>query len=296
MKTKTGLLFFVLLFCISDISAAANIGGIINQDMTLKTSESPYDLTSNMEIGEGVTVTVEPGVLLNAAGGNIGLFGGSLIIAGTADNKVQIEGGVSFSSAIYKQSTLNVDHCRINGLKYANFMGINLSIKNSEIIRSKGFSGQISIGYPLSDPLIEKNILIGIFGCIGDANNKYLRFTDNIFYGQSGACGTLNMVFLNNSFLSPSLPFAVCNYVFDLKNNYWGTTDIALIEDRIKDRSDTLDCSNRADYQPILLAPHPDTPAFDPEKYTDFPVAQYMTSPNAMADIIRRLQVLSGLR
>ena len=47
------------------------------------------------------------------------------------------------------------------------------------------------------------------------------------------------------------------------KNNYWNTSDPAVIESMIYDRNDDLNIYNYIEYEPFLTAPHPDTPTLN---------------------------------
>ena len=53
-------------------------------------------------------------------------------------------------------------------------------------------------------------------------------------------------------------------------NNYWGTTDVNIINSMIYDKNDSLACYSTINYQPILTTPHPDTPIFE---YNQSPTA-----------------------
>lgn len=47
---------------------------------------------------------------------------------------------------------------------------------------------------------------------------------------------------------------------FRAGNNYWGTTDLSIIESMILDGDDTLQIKGLVNYKPILVKPHTDTP------------------------------------
>jgi hypothetical protein len=71
------------------------------------------------------------------------------------------------------------------------------------------------------------------------------------------------LVLKYNSFLSSdgvviNAPFS--GGPLDVSENYWGTTDINSIENRILDRNDDLNYATYIKYIPVLPAPHPDTP------------------------------------
>jgi hypothetical protein len=56
------LAFSSSLVPISSSSAATTIGGIANSDLVLTKSQSPYSMSSTLQIPAGVKVTVEAGV------------------------------------------------------------------------------------------------------------------------------------------------------------------------------------------------------------------------------------------
>jgi hypothetical protein len=62
MKTTTPLLFFLMFF--GNISAQTNIGGVISTNTTLNPAGSPYIVTNNLLVPQGVQLSIEPGVVL----------------------------------------------------------------------------------------------------------------------------------------------------------------------------------------------------------------------------------------
>ncbi|MCU0679413.1 MAG: hypothetical protein MUC28_03135 [Planctomycetes bacterium] len=70
--------------------------------------------------------------------------------------------------------------------------------------------------------------------------------------------------------------------------NYWGTTDTAVIDAMIYDRSDSSAVVGLINYQPILAAPHPDTPDI---ARPDAPQIDPVTTPTDSA-----AQTISGTK
>jgi hypothetical protein len=46
------------------VSASTEVGGIISTDTTWTLENSPYDITATVQIPEGVTLTIDPGVIV----------------------------------------------------------------------------------------------------------------------------------------------------------------------------------------------------------------------------------------
>ena len=73
MKVKIssllGSLIIVIIISVFSFPAwGTDVGGIIDTDTTWTSGGSPYNITSTVQIKEGVTLTIEPGVVVNGAG------------------------------------------------------------------------------------------------------------------------------------------------------------------------------------------------------------------------------------
>jgi len=72
------LMLFVMGFQVDIIAKAStgtNVSGIIKQDTTWTLEGSPYYLTGDIQIANGVTLTVEPGVTIEGNNNRIRVFG-----------------------------------------------------------------------------------------------------------------------------------------------------------------------------------------------------------------------------
>lgn len=87
---KMSLVASVLLVCLIQLSAQTNVSGILTANTTWTKAQSPYTLTGNVGVQSGVTLTIEPGVVVK---GNYSLqVKGTLIAKGTAGDSVYFQG------------------------------------------------------------------------------------------------------------------------------------------------------------------------------------------------------------
>ena len=82
------LLLFVVLTWSQDI-AATNVSGPIYSNTTWTLAGSPYVMTSTVTVASGVTLTIEPGVVVKASGQFTQLsINGTLYAVGTSTNRI----------------------------------------------------------------------------------------------------------------------------------------------------------------------------------------------------------------
>jgi hypothetical protein len=131
--------------------------------------------------------------------------------------------------------------------------------------------GSFYIHYPTYGASIERNIFLNSSGMHVLTNGSvqvYVR--NNVFYNQTNYAveddanyGDSNIVVEYNSFYSTdriALALDGDNALMSGINNFWNTTDTAIIESMIYDKNDDLECDGYIDYIPFLTEPHPDTP------------------------------------
>jgi len=87
----TLILYFPLLVWgldVPTITTWTNVSGFINSDTTWTLEGSPYIVTGNVMVLEGVALTIEPGVTVKFDTGKILQVNGTLIARGTSENRV----------------------------------------------------------------------------------------------------------------------------------------------------------------------------------------------------------------
>jgi hypothetical protein len=74
------------------VQASTDVSGLITSDTTWTQANSPYSLTAPAGVSEGVTLTIEPGVIVNLNGYSIEVDG-TLQARGTETERIQFNGG-----------------------------------------------------------------------------------------------------------------------------------------------------------------------------------------------------------
>ena len=136
------------------VNAATDVNGIISSDTAWTKAKSPYNLTGNMIIDEGITLNIEAGVTVNLNGYYVRV-NGTLIAKGTStDNIVFNSGSIKFtqSSDSWNAQTGTgniIENSIINSLLATG--GGSPTIINNEITESVTIGG--------NSPIISKNII-----------------------------------------------------------------------------------------------------------------------------------------
>ena len=243
---------------------------ILTQDTTWS-SGSTITLDGEVQVAHGVTLTIEPGAIVNASSqayGAISVFG-SLNVAGTAANKVQLNNvHIRQSGTNTARSHLNISHAIVQGgsimkagggANYGSF-----AFRDSKFSSVEGFY----LWYPTADSFIERNIFEnsdGLFFVVYDINivvrnNVFVKQKGYAISGLNNDLPTSSVLVERNSFLSVDR-VAIAGPV-TASENYFGTTDETVIQAMIYDRNDNLSANYIVNYKPIQNAPHPDTPEY----------------------------------
>jgi PKD repeat protein len=292
MKSLSSILLIVLLVsgfvlvCNLNFGAAQDsteVGGIIQSDVTMSIENSPYSITSTLQIPENVTLKIDPGVTVtfNSTDSPMFLVHGRVEAHGTPSNKVTIIGierSFFFDMAgAPSDCSVSLDYCVLkHGLGICQNIGGSLNLTNSEIIdlADPGWAGGYSWSWGLeSEIYIEHNMFIEVMGFRLDwtKENIYIRY--NLFKGNNGFIldesaefgGQSRAVIKYNTFIGmsePILKFYVGGNQTNMSatENYWGTTNTSLIDSLIIDENDAITIHGFVEYLPLLTEPHPDTP------------------------------------
>jgi hypothetical protein len=259
-----------------------SIGGIISSDTTWAVANSPYKITSTVQIPSGVTLTIEQGVTITMTGtGNMFLLLGTIYAHGTAQAPIIFDGGGSstifgtdpghgngdFEYCVFEHSGELWNRWGQFNLRYSQL--INLTSGSDHAIGGACIKMDGSTG----DCNIEYNQFINTGGIYSYWNNYGMNIRYNLFQGlvsplcNAGGGGTLtpNQMNVNyNSFiditgiilsLEPGF-----SQTIDATNNYWDTTDTSIIDQKIYDGNDDVRIGSYVTYLPILTAPDPSTP------------------------------------
>jgi|GEM_PF-6691476 len=285
LKRLTALSLLALSFILGGASlalASTPVGGILTTDTTWTTAQSPYILGSDVQVAEGCTLTVEPGVHVVGEGRSIRVWGG-LAAIGRADSRIAFDQTTikfEYLSAAPVQARVEMRFCMVTGGAFlpGPYAG-NVNLSDSRIM-DVAPNTVMMINNPSSDCYIERNIFRGTpEWSLSVFAGQSVYFRDNVFYGSYGwAVGRwptseFSTVELTGNTLYP--PIAGSGLVrltlgdaaatIDARGNYWPTTDIVAIPGYIFDRTDDLGCPSFIPYLPVLNGPSSGSPHFDLE-------------------------------
>ncbi|TCS84490.1 Ig-like domain-containing protein [Tepidibacillus fermentans] len=291
------LMLFVMSFqvdIIAQASTGTNVSGIIKQDTTWTLAGSPYYLTGDIQIANGVTLTVESGVIIEGNNNRIRVFGDFEAIGKSNSrivfNDVNIEPGENTPSEQYLIHIENADI--IKGSLYrptGNAIYGSLILRDSRLFDLESY---LYLWYPTSDVYIERNAFVNTGGIsVGTSDNVKVHILNNAFFNYSNfavenwaSYGTSETIVLFNSFLNSKeddlgnpitykdtlvLPAGYSSAKMTATNNYWGTIDETVIEKMIFDKNDDISSASYINFKPYLQSPDPNTPIIDivpPEK------------------------------
>ena len=251
MKSRLIAILFLMTAIVTD-AMAFSVGGIINVDTTWDVTNSPYTISSPIQVAPGVTLTINPGVTVSS--GDIQIFG-SLHAVGTTNSFVRFNGTniKPGGNSVSQDQPFNIN------IKYSDFSGGSLyyptgnAIYGSLNLQDSKLTGipYMYLWYPVADSYIERNIFINSGGISAGLDNVDLFVRNNVFIDQTtghavrnwAAYGTANQIVEFNSFLSQdriALALQYSSSAMSGSNNYWGTIDEATIESMIWDRNDDL--------------------------------------------------------
>ena len=201
MKNLTFLLIAIMVFgfLISNIhlglaQTSTPVNGIINSDTTWTKANSPYNLTGNLLINNEVTLTIEPGVILNL-NNHVILVNGTLAARGSSNNEITFQSGGSITFTQYST-------------------GWNQQTSSGSIIEYSVFKETaytlLSVGINGGSPMIRSNDMTASISITGGSpiisSNKFTSFSYTDVYGrqqgvenQIGISGNTNAYIADNN-------------------------------------------------------------------------------------------------
>ena len=254
------------------------IGGIISSDTTLILEESPYILTQDIQIAYGVTLSIEPGVIIKGNNNNLKTWG-TLNAIGTNENKITFENvNIGINGKSSEPAFFDIQYANIYGGSIVKAGGNaeygSFRLRDSYI---KDTSNYMYIWYPTSDVFIERNVFENSGGIsVGTSSGVNVFIRNNVFYNQKGNFAVQNWASYDSSQIIVEYNSFLSNDKIALKirpgysgsnmvatNNYWNTSDEKIVDSMIFDKNDDLSCASIIEKGNILLEPHENTPKVD---------------------------------
>lgn len=266
--------------------ASAFTGGLLQADLTLTKANSPYNITQAIQIPEGVTLTVEPGVeIFSDSGSELFYVNGSVRILGSAENPVRISSkGSVFYPKNARTARIEVRHASVDGQGSGTIVAATGYGQNAHyIFADSDFTNMGSfsyIWYPLSF-LAERNVFTASpgfsVGFDGRGSDSAPVFRNNLFVGapkstygkqywiEAWASYGSTLDVQQNTFSGGPYTAIRTTTTYDVtplnaRNNFWGTVDSAVISAMVLDKSDGLDYGTLIDTSGALSSPNGATP------------------------------------
>lgn len=246
----------------------------VSVDTTWTLGNSPYVLTKKIQLGANATLSIDQGVVIYGDGNALEVYG-TLDAIGTSAAKISLNGVavIAFGSAA-KPSLINLSFANINGGSL--YTPVNGGSSYGSInLRDSSVSdvSYMYLWYPQADCYIERNIFLRSGGLSLGTNGPDIHIYNNVFKDQTtssavevwatydpGAVLLTNNSFLTTNKIAVMLPSGYNSASLYAANNYWGTTDSAVIDQMIYDQNDDGGSGAVIPYAPFLTAPHPNTP------------------------------------
>jgi hypothetical protein len=146
-----------------------NENGVKTSNTTWTKENSPYTLTGPVAVGNGATLTIEPGVRVNLADYYIQV-NGTLVARGASTDKIYFTGGNSNNGGIaFTSKSTNWNELTGSGSIIENTVinapAVGISIDGaSPKINQNSITGNYAIGVLSGSPVISNNVLVGNVG------------------------------------------------------------------------------------------------------------------------------------
>ncbi len=264
---------------------ATDAPAIIDATTTWTAAESPYVLSSDIEVSYGATLTIEPGVTVVGNGHQLEVWGAVSGI-GTTDSPIlfrdvhlQGRGFYEFPDTIEPCSVRiehgDFDRGSVQGgghRLYGSFALTDSLVTNS--------GDQLYLWFPTERCTVERTIFLNGGKLTTHVWGADVDVWSNIFWRADAEGPLRNAAVQNreaylgystfvhgNSFLNPGMVTASLSdwgaaASMDATANWWGTTDESVVEQMIYDKNDSASLPATIPFVPLLSAPSVTAPHY----------------------------------
>jgi hypothetical protein len=162
MKTNIFTIIFVVLgITFFNFPAwGTDVGGQILTDTTWDFGRSPYNITSEVQIDEGVTLTIEPGVAV--MNGSIKVWG-TLNAIGTKNSKIKFNNTWIGPPQATSNAVITIQHAELSRGRLFCEYGFTLVLTDSIVNGLPGLHDfWLQIKLPYNDCIVERNIFLNL--------------------------------------------------------------------------------------------------------------------------------------
>ena len=152
-------LFLVSAVHFGTVHASTSVSGIITSDTTWTQANSPYSLTGNVLVNNGVTLTIEAGVTVNLNSHYL-MVNGTLRMQGSSSDKVYFNGGETGGNITFTQFSRGWDNQTDSGSTIENAILNQITVSSSKPLKITNtiLNGEIAVG---DSSLISNNVILG---------------------------------------------------------------------------------------------------------------------------------------
>jgi len=292
MITAVLILLGSIVTPISSSAAATTIGGLVNSDLVLTKSRSPYSLSSTLQIPSGVKVSIEAGVEVQSNGVRTMFWNqGILNFEGTREDPIRLSGQPNLY--ISTNNSQAKSQLKIKGVLFYGGDNIfsnegysgyyDLIFEDNEV---KNVSGYLYVWYPTNRAIIQRNVFSSSGGLsIGFNVGAEISVLNNLFIGPStwgywvevwasygGALQVHQNEFRGGPYIAVQLKPDYGDINLNASSNYWGVQNIEEISKMVNDKNDGLQYKNVIDISnPLTAAPsiNPKTSILEQQSITE---------------------------
>ena len=139
-------------FATADVPASSNLGGNYYTSQHWTIDKSPYSITTNVNLGDGTKLTIDPGVVVNFAGNYEIMSMGNINAIGTPTDSITFNANQNFCTFIDLKNTKLSN----SQLSYLKFMGY----KNTPLNGTLTYSTALMTQGTCTDSLLVNNVRI----------------------------------------------------------------------------------------------------------------------------------------
>jgi hypothetical protein len=259
-------------------AAETSIAGVLAADTTLTAADSPYVLTGDVVVPEGVTLTVEQGVTVTRSpySSSAVVVDGVLDVAGTAVEPVvwshagdfynsspfirpgtQQTGSVSLVSVTSTRQTLVAD-ANSTAAEFSSFDLLDSRLRDSEV----------RVDASIGDLVVARNVFAQRGLEVADPTPDTTFVADNRFRTASLTCGGTGRLELRANTFEHQMQWpygsnvaSLGDCVIDADDNFWEASAAVV-------RSSRLQGSERIQLSAVASGPSADTPSITPAAQT----------------------------
>jgi hypothetical protein len=199
------------------------VSGILRTDTTWAAAKSPYYLADRVQLASGITLKLEPGVIVIGNGYSIEAWG-SISMLGTKDKPILVLGlTIMDNSTALVPGNIELAYVQYNnGILFNNLVNASTRVTDCVLqdLQQSVYLG-VSTG---ASHVFERNVFRGGNGIFSEAS---MKLTNNVFVCDS-SYGTILTAFDSlvancNSFINPSgIVLQLGPKSADVRNNFWG--------------------------------------------------------------------------